>query len=949
MNLNGCIQGAHPNYREVFKMDKFNPDPFYSQFSNHQESFAGGDLVQSPDAKLKMQLQQSILLREVTNEIRQTLDTKTILQIAVDKIQSVLKADRVAILQLDPKSDYTEGVFIAEKVVPIYYSVVAAHIHHEFLGQEYDSKYQLGHILSISDIYYTGLSECDIQIYERFQIRATLDVPILHEDKLWGLLCIHQCSEPRVWLSSEIEFVQHLAPQLCIALKKAELYERALEESQQLQMTLQQVLLQKEQEAWKAKYEHNISEIIQRIRQSLDIEDIFLATTHDVRESLGCDRVVIYEFFPDWSGEVLVEATAPHLTSLSESDLPTAWQDAYLQKTQGGKYRNNETTAVADIYKQNYAGCYLENLEKFQIRAYMIVPVFIGETLWGLLAAYQLNHPRQWYTVEQYLLKQAGAQLGMALQQAELLYRLKISKNKAEAANQAKSSFLAHMSHELRTPLNAILGFSQLLARDKNLTSEQKHTLSAISRSGSHLLNLINDVLEVSKIEAGKVSLHPENCNLLQLLDSLQEMFALKAKYKRLDLNINKSSKLPLFIRVDESRLRQVLINLLTNALKFTEFGSVTLRVNTQPIPLPEESDTHSVSDPSQPSLSLCFEVEDTGVGIDENELANLFDAFTQTSSGYQSQERTGLGLAICRHFVNLMQGDIQIKSRREQGTTVFFQIPVLIPKTNMVEELSSPQVIGLASDQSSIRMLIVEDNLDNLQILNRLMTDVGFEVQTVENGEAAVNCWKVWHPHIIWMDWFMPVMNGYEATKAIRSLESQRRYHMADVVSQSECSGNPSAGSKIDVPDSRTIIIAITASVFEDIQAECKEAGCDDFLSKPYQQTMLFDLLAKHLKLKFLYGDQGDAITSPDAHDPQLMSDQDTKFKLSQLSVEWLAQLQQAAIELDEEVVTQKLADIATDYPDLTTKLLKLFRAFQFDQIAEFAGKVLTLKERDE
>ena len=924
-------------------MDKAESNPLSASTSYSKKDFEETEYVPCTYIDFKDQLQKSILLQEVSDEIRQTLDTDKVFQVAVDKVQALLQVDRVAIFQLDPEAGYADGVFVAEKVRPVFYSAVAARVQDDCFGENYSSKYQLGRVFAVSDIYSAGLSECHIQIYERFQVRATLVVPVLQDKTLWGLLCIHQCSRPREWQEAEIEFVQKLANHLSIALKQAALYEESQKKSQLLEVALQRVEAQKKQEEWKAQCEHKISNIIQHIRQSLDIEDIFRAATQDVRESLGCDRVVVYQFFPDWSGEFLVEATAPNLTPLSESKVPMYWKDTYLQETQGGKYRDDDTTAVNDIYQQAYTDCHLEILEWFQIRAYMVVPVFLGETLWGLLAAYQLNHPRQWHKVELSLLKQAGAQLGVALQQSELLFQLQETKDKAEAANQAKSTFLANMSHELRTPLNAILGYSQLLAREKNLTDEQKQTLSTINRSGSHLLNLINDVLEMSKIEAGRVSLNLKNCDLLYLLDSLQEMFTLKAELKGLTLSIEKSSDLPLYIRADESRLRQVLINILTNALKFTELGAVTLRVYTQSKSLTGELITHKGDKPSQPSIYLCFDVEDTGVGIAEHELDGIFDSFTQTSSGRQSHEGTGLGLAISRQFINLMQGSIQIKSQLGQGTTVHIQIPVVAIEVKTIDAINARNVLRLAPNQSPVRVLIVEDNLDNRQMMMKLMTSVGFEVQAVENGEAGIACWQSWRPHVILMDWRMPIMNGYETTQAIRDLEALNRQHNSEqrTFTTDQCSVNTTGLS-----DARTIIIALTASVFEDTQAECYDAGCDDFQCKPVHQSVLFEVLARHLNLEYLYDDQGSHIDSLETQHPQAMSDQDIEYQLSHLSKERLAQLLQATLELDEEQIGQQLSEIMTDYPYLATKLVRLFKALRFDKIHDYAHQALLLKQ---
>lgn len=894
------------------------------------------------EAQLKMQLRQSILLGEVTNEIRENLDTTQIFQIAVDKVQKLLQADRVAIFQFDPETDYRAGVFVAEKVIPVFYSAVAARVQDDSFGENYATKYQQGRVFAVPDIYEAELSDCHIQIYERFQVRATLVVPLLQGQTLWGLICIHQCSQPREWQSAEIEFMQKLSNQLSLALKQAELHEQALAKSQALSLALKQVKLQREREALQAKTERNISLIIQHIHQSLDVEDSFEIVTEEIRQFLKCDRVAIYRFSANGDSGTLLESRNAGLMPLSNGSI--AWQDVYLSQILEGDDREDTAICVDDINQWCDASGYQILLKKFQIQAYMAIPVFIGDSLRGVLVACQQTL-RQWDEMDMNLIQRVGEQLSVALQQAELLHQLQASKEKAESANRAKSAFLANMSHELRTPLNAILGFSQLLNRDENLTPKQKQTLTSINRSGSHLLNLINDVLEMSKIEAGRVSLNYKNCDLMYLLDSLQEMFLLKVESKGLKLSVDKSNDLPSYVRTDESRLRQVLINLLTNALKFTEQGTVALKVYTkqlQPSALDlKDHHRNNVPENNQPNIYLCIDVEDTGVGIPQSDMGTIFETFTQASAGRQASEGSGLGLAICRHFIQLMDGDIQIYSQERQGTTVQVQLPVMVTQMEAVDQFDMPMVLKLAPDQPNLRMLVVEDNRDNGQIVIDLMTSVGFEVRAVVNGKEAVACWQAWQPHVILMDWQMPIMNGYEATQAIRSLGALRNAEV-NIEQPQLPSSNQSA---LELSIHRTVIIALTASVFEDTQQECFDAGCDDFLRKPYQQSVLFEMLARHLNVEYLYDDLPPMEYAFNTYNSQNMSSDDAEYQLSQLPEQWLCSLQQASIELDEDQMSQQFVEITADYPYLATKLMKLFQNLQFDKIASLAQEALRLK----
>ncbi|MEN3291136.1 MAG: hypothetical protein V7642_389, partial [Burkholderiales bacterium] len=329
----------------------------------------------------------------------------------------------------------------------------------------------------------------------------------------------------------------------------------------------------------------------------------------------------------------------------------------------------------------------------------------------------------------------------------------------AEAqASQAKSTFVSNMSHELRSPLNVILGFTQLLLRERDLPEGARHDLGAIYKSGHHLYTLINQVLDLSKIEAGRMTLNESEFDLYALLDEQVEMLDRGAQQKGLKLSVENAPDVPQQLRADALKLRQVLINLLNNALKFTEQGSVSLQVSVQ------RRQGHE--------CVLHFAVSDTGAGIAEDELHQLGQAFVQAQAGRLAREGTGLGLAISSGFVQLMGGALQISSQPGQGTTIAFALPVhVVERTAMAPAIDQGRrVVGLAPGQPCYRLLVVDDSEDNRQLLVRLLAPLGFEVRAADNGEQAVAVWKAWQPHLIWMDIRMPVMSGREATRCIKA-----------------------------------------------------------------------------------------------------------------------------------------------------------------------------------
>lgn len=493
------------------------------------------------------------------------------------------------------------------------------------------------------------------------------------------------------------------------------------------------------------------------------------------------------------------------------------------------------------------------------------------------------------------------------LKQAEL--ELQRAKEAAEVANRAKSLFLASMSHELRTPLNIMLGFTQVMSRDSSLTSEQRESLQIISRSGHHLLALINDVLDLSKIEAGRLTLDKSSFDLISLLRSLREMFNQKAESKGLQLHLEIASDVPQYVSADPKKLRQVFINLLGNAIKFTQKGSVSLKVSRQ-----QDTEKSEKTKELDKCIDLTFEVSDTGVGIDPNEINSIFDAFVQTQAGKVAPEGTGLGLAISRKFVRLMGGDITVRSTLGEGSSFRFEIPVRLALASEVTPTQQQrQVIGLEPGQPPYRILVADDQAENRQLLVKLLTPLGLEVQEAENGEEAVILWQHWQPHLIWMDIRMPQMDGYEATQRIRS----------------------------SAEGQAAIIIALTAHVSSRDRTLALSAGCNDFISKPFQEETLFAKMAEYLGLRYVYA-QNDplSITSHDEHLPA-QADVLTAQNLSVMPLDWITRLNQAAQLCDDEEIFLLIKQIPSEQASLLAHLSRLAHDFQFQPI-------VTLTESD-
>jgi signal transduction histidine kinase/DNA-binding NarL/FixJ family response regulator/HAMP domain-containing protein len=830
-------------------------------------------------------------LNGITAAVSGSLDLEETLSQALDKTLSMLEVEAGSLLLLEPDGE-TLTMYVSRGLSDEFMAAVhPVRLGEGLSGQAAAQGRPIA--LDMAEYIHEPYAQRLIPHLIREGIQTLASTPIMHKGRALGAMTLVS-KRLRPFPPAEQELLAGIGRQVGVAVENARLYERAQQELLERKRAEEELRRVVEERARRYRELALLNRVITATTSRLEPKAVLEAVCRELALAFDLSQAAA-ALFPAGGKRTALEVVAEYRTEGRPSALgaviPIEDNPATLYVLE-----HKAPLALTDVQHDPRTVRVYDLMRERGVVSLLILPLIVRGEVVGTIGLDALEW-RDFREEDVSLAANAAAAAAQALENAQAEEALRQAKEAAEAANRAKSVFLANMSHELRTPLNAILGFTQLMTRDAGLTSEQRDNLDTICRSGEHLLTLINDVLEMSKIEAGRTTLHEESFDLHSLLDGLEDMFDLRARDKGLQLIFDRAPELPQYVCTDEGKLRQVLINLLSNAVKFTTVGGVTLRAG-------YDAGGH------KPGSRLIFEVEDTGPGIAPEDVNRIFDPFVQSARGQEVHEGTGLGLTISRQYVHLMKGDLNVSSEPGQGSVFRFDVAIaLATESDVRSARRQRRVIALEPDQPRYRLLVVEDREANRKLLVKMLTPLGFEVREAVHGQEGLRIWEEWKPHLIWMDMRMPVMDGYEATERI----------------------------KATMQGQATVVVALTASAFEEDRTMILSAGCDDFIRKPFRDEEIFDTLAKHLGVRFIYqeDDAETAVAGEGAGEEELLTPQ----ALAELPPGWAERLHSAAVQADGEQVLQLVEEIRGRNETVAEALAGLARNFRYDILMNWTG----------